>query len=65
MKRYYYAGTVRITVRVGSGTGTTGLSWLLGDDPSRSLRINLGSISLEVNMCAVKRENCVINRMVK
>ncbi len=46
MKRYYYAGTVRIAVRVGSGTGTTGLSWLLGD--------HLGSTSLTVSVTAVK-----------
>ncbi len=54
MKRYYYSGSVRIAVRVGNGSGTTGLSWLLGDDPSRSLRINLGSTSLTVSVTAVK-----------
>ena len=46
MKRYYYSGSVRIAVRVGNGSGTTGLSWLLGD--------HLGSTSLTVSMTAVK-----------
>ncbi len=31
MVKYYYAGTTRIAMRTGSGTGTTGLNWLLGD----------------------------------
>ena len=31
MKKYYYHGGIRVAVRVGSGTGTTGLTWLLGD----------------------------------
>ncbi len=31
MVKYYYAGTARIAMRTGSGTGTTGLNWLLGD----------------------------------
>ena len=29
MKKYYYAGAVRLAVRTGTGTGTNGLSWLL------------------------------------
>ena len=31
MVSYYYAGSVRIAMRVGSGPGATGLSWLVGD----------------------------------
>jgi RHS repeat-associated protein len=46
MKRYYYSGSVRIAVRVGNGSGTAGLSWLLGD--------HLGSTSLTVDMSAAR-----------
>ena len=38
MVSYYYAGSVRIAMRVGSGPGATGLSWLVGD--------HLGSTSI-------------------
>jgi RHS repeat-associated protein len=38
MKKYYYAGSTRVAMRTGSGTGTTGLNWLFGD--------HLGSQSL-------------------
>jgi RHS repeat-associated protein len=31
MKKYYYAGTTRVAMRTGSGTGTTGINWLFGD----------------------------------
>jgi RHS repeat-associated protein len=46
MKRYYYAGSIRIAIRVGNGSGTTGLSWLFGD--------HLGSTSLAVDMNATR-----------
>ncbi len=36
MVKYYYAGTVRVAMRTGSGTGTTGLNWLLGDRRDQS-----------------------------
>jgi RHS repeat-associated protein len=41
MKKYYYAGSLRLAMRTGSGTGTTGLLWLLGD--------HLGSTSKAAN----------------
>jgi RHS repeat-associated protein len=52
MKRYYgvyperseWAGSIRIAIRIGNGTGVTGLSWLFGD--------HLGSTSLAVDMSA-------------
>ncbi len=31
MKKYYYAGAQRIAMRTGSGTGTSGLLWIIGD----------------------------------
>jgi YD repeat-containing protein len=31
MKKYYYAGATRVTMRTGTGSGTTGLKWLLED----------------------------------
>jgi RHS repeat-associated protein len=31
MKKYYYAGSIRVAMRTGSGTGTTGVNWLFGD----------------------------------
>jgi RHS repeat-associated protein len=31
MKKYYYAGEIRIAMRTGSGTGTSGLLYLYGD----------------------------------
>ena len=41
MKKYYYAGTIRIAMRTGTGSGETGLKWLLVD--------HLGSTSVVVN----------------
>jgi RHS repeat-associated protein len=41
MKKYYYAGSLRLAMRTGSGTGTAGLLWLLGD--------HLGSTSKAAN----------------
>jgi RHS repeat-associated protein len=41
MKKYYSAGSLRLAMRTGSGTGTTGLLWLLGD--------HLGSTSKAAN----------------
>jgi RHS repeat-associated protein len=41
MKKYYYAGGARVAMRQGSGSGTTGLSWLLSD--------HLGSTAITVN----------------
>jgi RHS repeat-associated protein len=38
MIKYYYAGTARVAMRTGSGTGTTGLNWLVSD--------HLGSTSI-------------------
>lgn len=29
--KYYYAGSQRVAMRLGNGTGTSGLDWLLGD----------------------------------
>ncbi len=46
MKSYYYAGSIRIAIREGNGTGITGLSWLFGD--------HLGSTSLAVDMNATR-----------
>jgi RHS repeat-associated protein len=31
MKKYYYAGSIRVAMRTGSGTDTTGVNWLFGD----------------------------------
>jgi RHS repeat-associated protein len=31
MKKYYYAGSIRVAMRTGSGTGITGVNWLFGD----------------------------------
>jgi RHS repeat-associated protein len=31
MKKYYYAGSIGVAMRTGSGTGTTGVNWLFGD----------------------------------
>ncbi len=41
MVKYYYAGTTRVAMRTGSGTGTSGLNWLLSD--------HLGSTSITAN----------------
>jgi RHS repeat-associated protein len=41
-KKYYYAGTVRVAVRTGTGGGTTGLNWLLGDHLGSTNRIANG-----------------------
>ena len=38
MVKYYYSGSIRLGMRIGSGTGISGLSWILGD--------HLGSTSL-------------------
>ncbi len=46
MKRYYYSGSIHIALRIGNGSGTTGLSWLFGD--------HLGSTSLTVDMSAAR-----------
>jgi len=46
MKKYYYAGGQRVAVRRGSGTGTTGLSWLLGD--------HLGSTAITASSSGAK-----------
>jgi RHS repeat-associated protein len=41
MKKYYYSGANRLAMRVGTGTGTSGLTWLVGD--------HLGSTSKTAN----------------
>jgi len=41
MVKYYYAGSTRIAMRTGTGSGTTGLLWLFGD--------HLGSTSAVAN----------------
>jgi RHS repeat-associated protein len=46
MKKYYYAGGGRVAMRVGSGTGTTGLSWLLTD--------HLGSTAITASSSGAK-----------
>jgi RHS repeat-associated protein len=51
MKKYYYAGTTRIGVRTGSGTGTSGLVWLFGDhlgSTSRSANYDGASTALQL-----------------
>jgi RHS repeat-associated protein len=43
MKKYYYAGATRVTMRTGSGTGTTGINWLFGDHlGSQSITTDIG-----------------------
>jgi RHS repeat-associated protein len=44
--KYYYAGSARIAMRTGTGSGTTGLTWLLTDHPSLHSGQALGSTSI-------------------
>jgi RHS repeat-associated protein len=46
MKKYYYAGSTRVAVRIGTGSGSTGLSLLLGDQ--------IGSTSITTNSSGVR-----------
>jgi len=51
VRKYYYAGSARIAMRVGSGSGTNGLKWLLSD--------HLGSVTASAdkdgNLLATQR----------
>ena len=46
MKKYYYASGVRVALRTGTGTGITGLEWLVGD--------HLGSTAITANASGAK-----------
>jgi YD repeat-containing protein len=39
MKKYDYAGAQRIAMRTGSGTGTSGLLWIIGDHLGSTTKI--------------------------
>jgi hypothetical protein len=39
MKKHYYAGTARVAVRTGTGSGASGLLWLLGDHLGSTSRV--------------------------
>jgi hypothetical protein len=54
MEKYYYADATRIGMRIGTGTGSAGLTFLFGDHPSQSLRAGLGSNSMNANSAGIK-----------
>jgi RHS repeat-associated protein len=44
--KYYYAGAERVAMRTGTGSGTTGLKWLLDNHASTALSTGLGSTAI-------------------
>jgi RHS repeat-associated protein len=44
--KYYYAGAERVAMRTGTGSGTTGLKWLLDNHASTTLSTGLGSTAI-------------------